>query len=354
MIDAQSIVIYIGLAICVFNLGKFAEVRNKKKTVWGIVLLFSLVAGFRAVSVGIDTKTYTRLFNIIAGGKIESMYGIEQSFAYICALLLRLWSNEHFVFFALAMISHGLILFRLWEERENITFRWAALTYYVMFYAFSLNGVRQFAAVAIVVYATRFVRQGKYIRFVLGVLAAVLFHTSALVGIAYLPFEVLSLRYFGKEKKPKVVVLCVATAVALLLLAPGFLARYESFFDRQKTAVGFMLLAKTLLLVASILIIHRATGQRRDSYAVSSYRWYYFIGMTLTSLSYFFLYMGRIGMYYYIFEAFFIGYIFKVKNYSGGIILLKAAYGIILAYYLWASITHGGQGEIPYRFFWQV
>lgn len=354
MIDVQSVVIYIGLAACVFSLGKLAEVRNQKWAVWGIALLLSLVAGLRAVNVGIDTKTYTLVFNLTAEGSTDAIYGIEQSFIYICAFLLRLWSNVHFVFFVLALLSHGLILFRIWEDRENISLRWAILAYYVMFYAFSLNGVRQFVAVAIVVYATRFVRQGKYFKFVLGILAATLFHTTALVGLAYLPFEVLSLRYFNKERRTKSILLCAAVMVALLVLAPGFLAQYVSYFERQETAVGFMLLAKILLLLASILIIRQATGQRKGGYAAFTYRWYYFIGMALTSLSYFFLYMGRIGMYYYIFEAFFIGYIFKVKNYSVGIILLKAAYVFLLAYYLWISISHGGQGEIPYRFFWQI
>lgn len=355
MIDIQSIIIYISLAICTFFLGKIAEKRDDNTAVCLIVLLLSLVAGLRAVSVGIDTKTYNTVFNIVSAGTVKAMYGIEESFIYICSILLHIWDNNHFVFFVFALISNGLIVFRIWEERENVAFRWAVLTYYVMFFAFSLNGLRQFIAVGFVIYATRFVKRGEYIRFALLIAFAAAFHTSALIGIAYLSLEMLSLRYYTSKKKFKISIIFVLTVVAFLALSPEILERYANYFEWKVTSVGVMLLAKTLLLVASIFIIGQAGEQKNgDGYTATSYRWYYFVGLLLTSLNYFFLYMGRIGLYFYIFEAFYIGYVFKIKNYTVEIIFLKAGYILILMYYLWSSITHGGQGELPYRFFYQV
>ena len=65
------------------------------------------------------------------------------------------------------------------------------------------------------------------------------------------------------------------------------------------------------------------------------------------------MYMGRVGLYFYVFETIYMGYLFKTKNRTIGTILLKFGYVVVLLYYLYDNITGGAQGEIPYRFFWQ-
>ena len=163
------------MAVLCFFVAKFAELTNNKKVVWLIVFVLSLIAGLRALSVGIDAKNYDRWFGLIASGNQKQIYGVEASFIYICNIVLKLWNNTNFMFFLFGLLSHGLVIFTLWKNREHISFRWGVFSYYIMFFAFSLNGMRQFLAVAIVIFATNFVREGKYVRFVLFILAAALF-----------------------------------------------------------------------------------------------------------------------------------------------------------------------------------
>jgi hypothetical protein len=231
MADAQSVFIYLGMAFLSFVIAKYAEMANSKKAVWLIVILFSVIAGLRAISVGIDTKTYNLVFNIISDGTVRAMYGIEESFIRICAVLLRVWNNNQFLLFIFALVSHGLILFRLWKDREFISFRWSVFAYYIMFYAFSLNGMRQFVAVAIIVYATSFVKEGKYIKFILSVIVATLFHTSAIIGLLYIFFEIIFSKYFDAKRKRMLYLFVFFGSILSLYLFFNLINVYSKYFD---------------------------------------------------------------------------------------------------------------------------
>lgn len=352
MFDIQSIIIYVGLPLVCFFIAKYAETFNSKKAVWVVVMLFSLIAGMRAVSVGIDTKTYDAVFSFVSSGGLKSIYGIENSFIYICAGLLHIWENNHFLFFAFALVSHGLIIFRIWQDREAISFRWSILFYYVVFFAFSLNGLRQFVAVAIVFFATSFVKKGEYIKFAVIVLLATLFHTSAIVGLGYLFFEIVYTKYFDAKRKLYIFLfLCVGGAVALAVI-PGIINQYFDYFSRAAASLGFMMIAKFIMLVLSSRVLESASDEDQKYYC-SSLRWNYFVGLLLNSLSYVFLYAGRVGMYFYIFEPIYIGYLFKTKNKTLWVLLFKIGYALLMLYNFYITLKSSANGEIPYLFFWQ-
>lgn len=352
MFDFQSIVIYLGLALLTFYIAKYAEFTNSRRAVWLIVFSFSLIAGLRAASVGIDTKRYHDIFTNISIRQTNKIFAIENGFIYICKGLLSLWNNNQFLIFLLGFVSYALCIFRLWKDRNYISFRWAVLVYNVLFFSFSLNGLRQFIAVSIVFFATAFIREGKYIKFAFAILIASLFHLSAIAGFAYLFFEILFFKYFELKRKLLIFSFIGICGLFALSMLSDVLNKYMGFFEDRVQSFGFMMLIKIALLVFSIILMGKLQDSEERIFCSSS-RYNYFIGLLLNSLSYFFMYMGRIGMYFYVFEAIYIGYWFKKKNQTVFELLLKCAYVAILLYYIYDSVTSGPNGEIPYRFFWQ-
>lgn len=361
--DLQSLLIYLGLAILSFNLAKIAEKTNKKLYVWIIVILLSLVAGLRNISVGIDTKTYDMIFKNVSHGKFDLIYGVEESFKYICDFLLKIWNNSNFLFFIFSFISNTLILFRIWKERSIILYRWSVLAYYIVFFAFSLNGVRQFVAVAIVFYSTLYIKEGYYIKYIVGILFASLFHFSAFIGVIYLLYDVLFIKYFNNKRKIRYALFFTLIIVGAVIVTLNILDRYSRYFGFSSSLVGVMLIAKIIMFIISILFLSYTSkddnleindeGLMARYYSIVSTRWYYFTGLVLTSLDYYFSYMGRIGLYFYMFETIFLGNVFKSKNKNIFVLWIKFGYVLILMYYLYQNIISGSQGEIPYRFFWQ-
>ncbi len=350
--DLQSLAVYGGLAAAVFALGKAAQKRESRGRVWLMVLLLALAAGLRSVSVGIDTATYDAAFTLIEKGHTEQVFGLETAFVSLCAALLRLWGNPSFLLFVFAFASYAMLLFRLWQERAALRFSWAALALYIGFYPFSLNGLRQFLAVAVVVYATGFLRDGKYFRFLVAVALASLLHLSALVGLGYLLMELLFLRHFDRKRRGRVLTLCGVALAAGAVLYARLMARYGDYFAARVSSVGLMVACKLLLLLAAALLLRRTQPEER-AYPASAWGVYYFAGLGLTSLSYFVRYAGRAGLYYYVFEAFFLGRVFRAKNTGVWVVVCKWVYAALLCYQFYVSLTHGAQGEMPYRFFWQ-
>lgn len=352
IIDIQSIFIYVGMAFLSFFIAKDAERHNNKKLLWVIVTLLALLSGLRAISVGIDTKTYNQVFRLIANGTVKRIYGMEESFIYICAALLRIWNNTHFLLFLFAFISNGLVMFRLWKDRKFLAFRWSVLAYYITFFPFSLNGMRQFVAIAIIFYATSLVKEGKYFKYVFLTILASLFHTTAIIGLAYIAFDLIFMKYFDEKRKRNIFLLICIGGVFGISQMIQLTNIYSKYFDRMSSSVGFMMVVKILMLLLSIFAF-QFSNEKEERYFLLSHRWNYVVGILLNSLSYIFLYMGRIGWYFYIFEAIYIGYLFKSEQRTIWTFLLKFGYFAVLVYYLYDNVTHGGQGEIPYRFLWQ-
>lgn len=181
----------------------------------------------------------------------------------VCALLLRLWRSHGFLFFVFALASYGLLFFRLWQERGRLSFPWAALALYIGFYPFSLNGMRQFLAVALVVYATGYLREGKYLRFLLWVAAASLLHLSALVGLGYLGAELLFLKYFDPRRRRRALVLCGAALAVGAVAFARLMDRYGGYLAARSSGVGLMLPGKAPAAFGCGHGICGAPGRRR-------------------------------------------------------------------------------------------
>lgn len=352
MLDLQSIFIYLGLAVVGFCFAKFAELTNKKIFVWLIVVALSLVSGLRAVTVGIDTKTYFSAFSVISEGMRQSVFGLEQTFVYICAILLKIWNNNNFLLTVFALISNGCVMFRIWKDRGRISFAFAFLTYYVLFFPFSLNGIRQFVAAAIIFYATYFIKDGKYIRFAVLTAIAALFHVSSVIGLGYLFFEIVFAKYFDKKRKFFIYLFVVVSSIVGIGAFLELFNKYSSYFERQADSVGFMMIVKFMMLVLSFMFV-MIPLERNERYFTFYHRMCYFVGLLLNSMSYIFQYAGRIGLYFYVFEVIHIGYVMKAKNTTIWTVLFKFLYAAILLYYLYNNLASGSQGELPYRFFWQ-
>ena len=166
-------------------------------------------------------------------------------------------------------------------------------------------------------------------------------------------YEIPFLKNYDRKRKVILITLCCAIGSFALLAAGYLLNHYSGYFERNASSVGIMMLVKIFMLILSIVVIG-ISMDKNDRKISKMYTLFYALGIALNSLSYMFLYMGRIGLYFYVFESFFIGRIFKVKNYTIWIVLVKLLYGLLMLYFLFDLLVSNRQGELPYRFIWQL
>lgn len=357
-----SYVIYVGLLVFCWLFSYLANRYNNEKCVWLIILALTLIAGLRDNSVGIDTQGYITKFGYIANGAFQYAYGLENSFKYICYAVLKIFPNMTVLLTVLAFITNWCVITRFWEFRKISSFSCMVLCYYMTFYFMTMNVMRQFCAIGIVFYCTRYLSQKKVFRFILGVLIAMLFHQTAVIGIAFLAVNCLRWKELPNREKMfyifAVLMIPAAGYVAVLVMA-----RYAKYFSAVSLDIGFMILLKLLFLAATLVFIfamhHRYSYFRSGQMLDEDDRFHiliaglcYFAALLLAALGYVFPFVDRISWYFYLFEGVYFGMLLKGRSSLDRVVF---GYGIafLLGYAFLYSMLNNSQGTMPYLFFWQ-
>lgn len=349
----QTYVVYIGTFIIACLLARAAERTNNKKFVWGVSIVLSLVSCLRHETVGIDTLNYMNAFEQIINGRLELAYGMEWSFRYICYALSFVIKDARIYLILFSGITTILIVSRLFQMRNWISFTWSIVIYYSMFFMMSMNLTRQFLAVAIVFYATKYIREGKNINFILCVFVSALIHRTSAIGFLYFFFNVLLWKSLSKKQKYITTIFLMFVPFAMVY-AVNMLDSYGKYFESMTFDIGIFLFIKFAVLFASLFFLDFTEEDKLGEIMVQKKFTViaYILGLLLTFLGYMFKFVDRIGLYFYIFEAVYVGYIFKQKNTKNNL-MLKMLICAVFAVVFVKSVFGNGQGQAPYLFFWQ-
>lgn len=169
----------------------FLGVHWKKDTVNKISLSFFFISYFillalRDISVGIDTVSYVNAYNNISRMNWSEaipfgneMLGFEKGFTIFLKVMSCMNSNRVFLIAAAAIIVLPVMYFYIHEARDALF----CISFFLISLLFEmfLSGMRQSIAIAFSIPAFYFVRDRKKILFILTVLLASTFHTSAIL-----------------------------------------------------------------------------------------------------------------------------------------------------------------------------
>lgn len=166
------------------------------------LLIPSLLAGLRSVYIGTDVLNYVYpLFSIaknsknyfqylsmpaLNGGIIQTVSSYEYGYTFLTYIVAKLTGSFQFLqviieFSILSFIYLGIK--RL--DMNNISVWMCMLTYYLLFFNNSLNMVRQWMAMSIILFGFKYIKDQKLVKFILTVLCAYLFHSTALLGLFF-------------------------------------------------------------------------------------------------------------------------------------------------------------------------
>lgn len=338
-----------------------------------LAILLAFVAGFRAESVGIDTKNYINKLILISNGSPEFAYGLEPGFKILAKYLLKVNSSPTFFFVIAALLTNILILRRLWDFRYIASIPCMVLCYYASFYGYTFNIMRQFLAISVIFYSSRLLEKRKYIQFAIIVLLCTFFlHQSSIICIGYIAADLFMWKNLSKWQKNLIGMGLIIVPIAFSYFVSRLFAKYTGYFETTSSNIGFMILAKVLFFVVSVyvsryILIPKLNPEQIDS-NYQEYRMrkattiYYPIGLLLTVIGYFYPFMDRIGLYYMFFECIYFGMLIKVnlknsvvcvdnytlktiKNNSLVYLLLIL---LLVGYNFFTDIFNNAQGIVPY------
>lgn len=243
-----------------------------------------LIAGLRADTIGTDVLGYTKPLYQLAESNVSLFdyydahwwrdwrnagpADFEPGFSVLVWLATRVFGSFPAVLFVIQLFTVMPIFCALTRMRDKAPVWLGMLVYYFMYFNSSLNLMRQWIAMAILLYAYRFLVERRIRRYLAMVVVAMLFHKSALMGVAVLALQVF-LVYTGKRKFWRVVAIAGVGVAALsfagyaasFLYAHGFY-QYAGYLGNVSFSLNQLILRLPPLLV--LLACWRRMGERGE------------------------------------------------------------------------------------------
>ncbi|WP_210608811.1 EpsG family protein [Priestia flexa] len=361
------------LVISTFGICTY-KLKNKQKhfLYFACIVLF-LVSGLRDVTVGSDTVSYIEAFNFIKGNSLSQSLDLyfEKGYILYNYIISRFFSSPQLLLIISSFITILLIGKFIYKNSKN-----AYLSIYLfitlMYYYSSMNILRQYIAVSIIAFGYEYVKKRKFLRYLLCIVIAALFHNTALMAI------VIYYLYGLKFSFKKLILFFLSTLVIYFMFVPFFniiidlfprYTAYETRLDSNNLASYLSMLVYTVVLffglifkyyevekkenitTSSIELIKET--EKEDDNLKSVMTYIILIAVLLTFLSTKLNILARANIYFSIFTIIYIPNVLKeIKNkdlrnlWTYIIVILFGLYNLILFLYRpdWHRV-------VPYKFF---
>ncbi len=363
MINAQSYIVYIGMVIVPFILAYFKSkaVSKKDQLFWLslIILFLTLISGLRKNTVGRDSLGYAENF------MLQKLSWYEVGFSFIQSLLYKIWPNYTFFFIAIAFLTNLFFVLRFNDfDKNGSSFIWSIFFFTMTSFSVGFNGMRQWLAVSICFYSTRFLfndKGPKIFLFFVFLLLAISIHTSSFICLVFLLPII-----FAKANNTKLKLLRMISIIALILFFYFGLSlfrtrNYEKLLNPNEFSFGFMSIVKYFVVVLAFISfkIEKTDNKyglvsNKDGITLTygSFLLIESVYIALASLSYWFDVLGRIAWFFETFETLFFAHLFSKRTKSVFIISAKILL-IVIAFAKFTGNFSVSELRFPYEFFWQ-
>lgn len=166
--------------------------NNVRKRQYLIIVFsaMSILAGFRAASVGIDSENYAYSFSFIHDNGIEGVvsltYKYEWGYLILTYLLSRICSLPNLLFLTIACITYGLFARTIYKYSKNVIM--SSFLFAIFFFPSTMNTMRQYLALAIFLAAIPHIEKKQPIKFLLIILLASTIHYTAIMFVIFVIF----------------------------------------------------------------------------------------------------------------------------------------------------------------------
>lgn len=249
-----------------------------------IFIQFTLLAWQKDFSVGQDTLMYCRGFDYISSESFKDILLDKWEPGYVISNWII--GNLGFDFHTYLLIVSGFIYYSVCRFIFRYSqYPWLSVAIFVAFgyYFGSLHILRQYIAIAIILYSYDCILNRKFASYLALVLLAASFHTSAIV---FLPTYFL----YGKSIRPTMMIVLFSLSLAIALIAGDVLLnmfvmndRYQDAYVSDKDGAGSgygMLLFMTLIFSCALLLKPKYLNKHE-----SIFYWIFFISLCMQPLS---------------------------------------------------------------------
>lgn len=346
------------------------------------LLIPCMIAALRSDNVGTDIQVYitklvqsaTNAPNLRAylddywyiGYRNQYVADYEYGFSLLVYALTKLTHSIPVILFAIQAITVVPIFLALARGRKDGPVWLGMLVYYLLFFNASLNAMRQFMAMGILLLAFRFLLEKRYVPTLLLTAVSLLFHYSGLIVVPiYCVYWILNLRrdYLFKHNNIQftgrtTIVLIISVCAFGLLLNLNLLLKLVSSlgmsrFSNYLTGDQFHLLINQIILRLPVIGLFIANWKYLKSHSKTAafYMAMLVLDMVAAQLISVDTFAFRISQYFlmYLIPAAPVLYTCRKQGMARSVnTLLLVAY--LLVYWYYTYVLQLRHGTVPYEF----
>lgn len=326
----------------VFYISPFT-LKSKDKNLLFIIpvtFIFWLVMGFRGINVGIDTKSYYRIFNYISDYPffnipyLSETLDVEYGFVVYCKLL-SLICKDYLLYQAVTslIICLGLSNFII-KKSDNVFISF--LIIYSVFYLWGFNITRQVFAAVLIINGWVYFSKKKYMICFCLYLAAISLHVTSILGLIIIFIWSIK-NYKFINYIPILIVIFLISFKFIISFFSNF-DIYVNYFNHSKSVqtAGGVIIIWMLITLTSLYLIYKYNDINAKLYSIFSL---FFVMSNICGLD--FNYFERLGLYFYPFVSLSLPLFSKILNK----LYLRQLYisGLSILYCYYFLISVGGQ-----------
>ncbi|MBO4674559.1 MAG: EpsG family protein [Elusimicrobiaceae bacterium] len=244
--------------------GLLLGLTNRRGKIIFLVLCYVelvFIAGFRAWNMGNDTLPYVRTFiSIVDRWDIYGLY-MEKGYIWYNRFLALFTSNPQSMLLVNALLITGAIFNLI--RKYSVGLVLSVLLFVVLQFPGTMNIMRQYLAIAIVLTFFPFIIQRKFFFYMFGCLLAMLFHSSAVFAISLYFIYPLSFKF------KYILWLLVSVIVVDIFLLP-VIERFVALTGHYATYLDEIRLGETKIASFFKMGVHSATFL----FCYISYHWF--------------------------------------------------------------------------------
>ena len=284
----KSLILYLSIIFVEVFLSKLLKYNNEKNDssfgwklkklfiIFIMVLIPSILAGLR-YGIGTDYFSYERIYNNYISMPNFNFYvynglSIEIGFFILVKISKIIFNSYSGFLFLSAFVTYFFAILSINRYGKYRYFGVMIFIYFILLYAPSFNIVRQMVSVSIIIYGFKYIENKSFFKYLLIVLLALSFHTSALFCLSFYFLNINSTN-FSKTKKTIIIILAITipfifdylfNVLSKMLIFSKYIMVYENIVGysyRYSAIIIRIPIIIAILLFRKRLILHDKNNQ---------------------------------------------------------------------------------------------
>lgn len=352
-------IIYLILLISIFLF--FYVFKNKDKALVMSFIFITVIAALRKYTVGADTFQFYRDFlNIVKDSSWNyTNFRYEAGFYYLCKVL-GLLSRDAQILIVVTSVFINFSVYKFIKKNSSDLFLSTILYIITLVFFSNMNIMRQALALAILLFAFELLKEKKYVKYVIVVLIASLFHTVAFASLLLLVFAMLPNRklvYFIEILAAILSFVFYKQLFNVLTFGLGYSGYATSQYGVSNYLGAILSALETFTIVVALFLISYSKKAKDNSnkmklltIATILYTWF---GFLVIRMNIFNRISGLFGVYNIVLIPCLLEKM-KDNNKNNYVIMKNSTVVVYLtSFFIISVLRPEWHGVIPYQFFWQ-